>query len=353
MKFKFNTLKNLNKMFKEAGHHEKFIQLFLLIVSAIVLELILVIYITKNVINIEIPNGNIRGVITYSIIYILVILVQSYMILKHCNMRCILERIIQGELRDKVFKKLQKVNTKFYDDNQVGTILQFMQSDVNYAGKLFPDIIVEMYFMGLIRFSIITFFLIFINLKVTLLIIGLYIIGYIITIYFNRKTIKRIHEIRNINIEVYSLINEGIKGFLTIKTLEIVEYKIHKLEDKLKEFYNKSKEVEKIVAKYNSIFTYITSFSIPLILYYCGNDIIKGISTYAEIMLLIDYSGGLKHEFNWFIRHLTDFNKSFISYSKILKFLELENVEDVNKGQELREIKSIEFKDVNFSYGNN
>ncbi len=335
------------------GHHNKFIQLFLLIVATVIIEIILVTYLTKKIINIEIPNRNIKGVIIYSILYIIIILTQSYMVLKHCDMRCILERIMQGELRDKVFKKLQKVNTKFYDDNSTGTILQFMQNDINDAGRLFPDIIVEMYFMGLVRFLIIAFFLMLIDVKVTSLIMGLYIVGYVITVYFNKKTVKEINEIRNINIQIYSLINEGIQGFLTIKTLEIIKKKIQELEKKLNEFTLKNKNLEKIVGMYNSIFTFITSLATPLIIIFTGNNIIKGLATYAEIMLLIDYSANLKYEFNWFIKHLTDFNKAFISYSKILSFLELENVEDVNKGQELKEINSIEFKNINFSYNEN
>lgn len=347
---KTKKLQLLYKMYKHAGHHKKILQLFILIVATVIMELILVTYITKKIINIEIPNQNIKGILTYSALYIVIILIQSYMVLKHCNMRCILERIMQGELREKVFNKLQKVNTKFYDENESGTILQFMQNDTNEAGRLFPDIIVEMYFMGVIRFLIIAFFMMFIDLKVTLLIVGLYIIGYAVTVYFNRKTIKEIYEIRKTSIEIYTLINEGIQGFLTIKTLEIIDNKIQELEARLNEFVSENKKVEKIVATYNSIFTYITSFSIPLIIYFSGNNIVKGLASYAEIMLLIDYSGNLGYEFNWFIRHLTGFNKAFVSYSKILKFLEIENVEEIDKGQELKEINSIEFRNVNFSY---
>ncbi|MBQ3145826.1 MAG: ABC transporter ATP-binding protein [Clostridia bacterium] len=350
---KTKKLQELYKMYQDAGHHKKMLQLFLLIVVTVIMELILVTYITKKIINIEIPNQNIKGILTYSALYIIIILIQSYMVLKHCNMRCILERIMQGELREKVFNKLQKVNTKFYDENESGTILQFMQNDTNEAGRLFPDIIVEMYFMGVIRFLIIAFFMMFIDLKVTLLIVGLYIIGYTVTVYFNRKTIKEIYEIRKTSIEIYTLINEGIQGFLTIKTLEIIDNKIQELEARLNEFVSENKKVEKIVATYNSIFTYITSFSIPLIIYFSGNNIVKGLASYAEIMLLIDYSGNLGYEFNWFIRHLTGFNKAFVSYSKILKFLEIENVEEIDNGQELKEINSIEFRNVNFSYNDN
>ena len=307
----------------------------------------------KKIINIEIPNNNIKGLITYSIIYIIVIAIQSYMVLKHCDMRCILQRIMQGELREKVFNKLQKVNLKFYDNNSIGTILQFMQNDVNNAGGLFPDIIVEMYFMGVTRFFIIAMFLMFIDLKVTIMLVGLYVIGYLVTIYFNRKTIKDLHQIRELNIDIYNLINEGIQGFLTIKTLEIIDVKIKELDEKLEKFVDKNKNVEKVVGKYNSIFAFITSFAIPVIIFWSGNDVIKGLATYAEIMLLIDYSGALKYEFNWFIRHITDFNQAFIAYSKVLKFLEIDEIEDVHKGEKLENIKCIEFEDVDFSYDNN
>lgn len=350
---KSKKLKELYKMYKHAGHHKKFIQLFLLIEITLIIEVLLAIYVTKKIVNIEIPNGNIKGLFVYSAVYILGILIQSYMVLKHCDMRCILQRVMQGELREKVFNKLQQINTKFYDENTSGTIMQFMQNDTYESGKLFPDIIVEMYFMGVIRFLIVAIFLMFIDLKITLLVIGLYVIGYLVTVYFNRKTLKEINEIRKTNIEIYTLINEGIQGFLEIKTLEIIDNKIQELEVRLREFSSENKKVEKIVAKYNSIFTFITSLSIPLIIYFCGNNLVKGLASYAEIMLLIDYSGNLGYEFNWFIRRLTDFNKAFVSYSKILRFLSLENVEEIDKGQELKGITSIEFRDVNFSYNDN
>ncbi len=353
MKLKTNKSKDLYKMYKDAGHHKEMLQIFLLIIATLTIEIVLVTYVTKRIINIEIPDGNIKGILIYSVFYIFIIFTQSYMVLKHCDMRCILKRIMQGELREKVFNKLQKINIKPYDKNESGTILQFMQNDTNEAGGLFPSIIVEMYFMGIVRFLVIAFFLMFIDLKVTLLIVGLYVIGYAVTVYFNRKTIKEIYEIRKTSIEIYTLINEGIQGFLTIKTLEIIDNKIYELETRLSEFTLKNKSVEKIVATYNSIFTFITSLSIPLIIYFSGNNVVKGLASYAEIMLLIDYSGDLKHEFNWFIMHLTDFNKAFVSYSKILKFLAIENVEDIDKGQELKEINSVEFKNVNFSYNDN
>lgn len=98
-------------------------------------------------------------------------------------------------------------------------------------------------------------------------------------------------------------------------------------------------------------FSFITSFSTISIIYLGGMDVLEGVMTYAEIMLMIDYGNYIEYEFNWFTRHLTDFNQSFFAYSKILGLLEQTEEEDLNKGEKLSEkITSIEYDKVSFSY---
>lgn len=349
-----NKIKKLIEFYKDAGYSKKFTVLFVIIELTAIAELVIVPNIIKRILNIEIPRENINGLIALGIIYIIYLIIQCYLILKHCNIRCILKRKIQRNLREKVFNKLQEVKKKFYDDNEMGVIMQFLQSDTKDAGALFPEIITEMFFMGLVRFSIIAIFLMFIDLRITLYILGIYIIGFFITIYFNKKTMKIINEIRKINIEIYSHINEGVYGFLTIKILNIIDKKEKELENKLKEYNKSNNKLEKIVSKYNNIFLFITSFSTAIIIYYAGIDVMQRISTYAKIMLLMEYgTNQLKYEFNWFIEHLTDFNKSFFTYSKILDFINLNDVEDLETGEELESINSIEFNKVYFSYNEN
>lgn len=262
----------LKEMYQNAGYHKQFIFLFLLIEFTAIIEMITIPYIMKEMINVAIPNQNIKGLLLFGEIYILILLSQCYMVLKHCNMRSILKRKIQRDLKERVFSKLQEVDTKFYDENESGIIFQFLQSDTNEAASLFPTIIVEMYFMGLLRFGMIAIFLMLVDFKITLWILGLYLIGYLITIYFNRKTILMIDEIRNINIELYSMMHEGVEGFLSIKILNLVEKKEQELKAKLEEYSKRNDQLERIIAKYNHIFTFITSLSVVIILYGKGLD---------------------------------------------------------------------------------
>lgn len=348
-----NKLKKLKQMYKDTGYNKQFIILFIIIELTAIIEIITIPYITRQMIDIEIPNKNIRALIVLGIFYICFLFLQCYAVLTHCNMRSILKRKIQRDLSQKVFNKLQDVKTKFYDDNDTGVILQFLQSDVDTASSTFPKVIVEMYFMGLFRFTIIAIFLMFINIKIALGILLLYVIGYCVTLYFNKKTIVLINEIRKINIELYNYINEGIQGFLTIKVLNIIDKKEKELKNKLEEYNQSNDKLGKIVARYNGIFTLIISFATSIILYYAGINIIEGSMTYVTILLLIEYSEALEYEFHWFTMHLTDFKKSFISYSKILEFLNIQDVENLQEGEQLKKIDKIEFDKVYFSYNDN
>lgn len=348
-----NRWKQFNKMYEDVGYHNRFIALFALIIGTVVVEIVTIPFIVQEILDVEIPQHNLQGLAIFVGIYISILAIQCYMVLKHCKMRCHLSRWIKRDLRNRIFEKLQKVKAKFFDENESGFILQFLQDDTQNAGELFPITSTEMFVMGLIRFSIIAIFLMFVNLIIGLIILSLYVIGFLVTLVFNRKTMAKIKEIRKINMAVYTSINEGIQNFLAIKTLGIVNQKIRDLENKLEEYNDQNSKLEKIISTYNGIFSFITSFSILAIIYFGGMDVWQGVMTYAEIMLMIDYSGELTFNFNWFIRHLTDFNQSFFAYSKILELLEKTEEEDLKKGEKLTEkITSIEFNKVSFAYNN-
>lgn len=345
-----NKIKQVKEMYNVSGYHKEFMILFAIIVGSAIFDMISIPHITRQMINVDIPSGNLKALIIWGCLYVILLLFSCYVTLKHCNIRSILKRKIQKDLREKIFYKMQEVKTRFYDENDTGVILQFLQSDVNDSGAMFAEIVTEMVFMGIIRFSVIAIFLMFVDLKVTLIILGLYIIGYLVTIYFNRKAISIINKIRQINIDLYSKINEGVQGFLTIKILNIIQKKEEELQELLDEYKVYNSKLEKNVAIYNNIYAFIVSLSTAIIVYFTGMKVAQGIMAYVEIMLLIEFSGSLEFEFKWFIKHLTNFNKSFIAFSKILNFLKLDDVEKVEEGEELEKINSIEFSNVSFSY---
>ena len=345
-----DKIKQIKEMYKISGYHKQFIVLFIIIIGSAILEIKVIPYITRQMIDIDIPEQNMKALIFWGFMYVIFLSISCYITLKHCNMRSILKRKIQRDLREKVFNKMQTIKTKFYDENETGIIIQFLQTDVNESGRMFAEIVTEMIFMGIIRFSIIAIYLMFVDLKITLIILLLYILGYLVTVYFNRKTINIINEIRKVDIDIYSKVNEGVQGFLTIKILNIISKKEEELKELLNQYEMNNNKLERNVAMYNNIFAFIVSLSTAIIIYFAGIKVASGIMVYVNIMLLIEFSSSLEFEFKWFIKHLTNFNKSFISFSKILNFLKINDVEVIEKGKKLENINLIEFSNVQFSY---
>ena len=345
--------KKLKEMYKVSGYHKQFIILFIIIIVFAIMDVIFIPYITRKIVDISIPNQNIRALIIWSCVYIIFLVISCYMTLKHCRIRSILKRKIQRDLREKIFNKMQEMKAKFYDDNDTGVILQFLQTDANDASTIFAEVMSEMVFMGLIRFSIIAIFLMFIDLKIALIIIVLYVIGYIVTIFINKETVDIINKIRKLNIEIYNKINEGVQGFLTIKILNIVSKKEKELNETLQEYKLKNVKLEKQIASYNNIFAFIVSLSAAVIVYFAGIKVVQGFMIYVEIMLLMKFTSSLEFEFKWIIKHLANFNKSFVAFSKILDFLNSDEIETIEVGKKLETIDSIEFSKIFFSYNGN
>ncbi len=345
------TLKQLKKMYQHTGYHKKFIALCTLIIITAVIEIMTIPRIVEQILDVEIPKQNIQGLLLWVCVYMGILLGQCYMILKHCEMRSILSRWIKHDLRNAIFEKLQRVKATFFDQNESGLVLQFLQEDTQNSGELFPIRLVEMLVMGLARFGIIIVFLIWTNVEIGCMILGLYILGFLVTVWFNRKTMTRISEIRSLNTSIYTTINEGIQNFLSIKLLGIVKQRMYILEEKLKAYNMANIKLEKIVSAYNTVFTFITSFSTIIIIYLGGLEVIQGVMTYAQIMIMTSYTSDLAFEFDWFIRHLTDVKESFFAYNNILDLLEKTEEEDLEAGEVIKEkITSIAFEHVYFSY---
>lgn len=342
--------RELKKMFYYRNYNKKIIKLVLLIIAGLIFDVTVFPYLTKQMLDIQIPNANIYGVIGWGVIYIINIIISCYIVLKYCIIRLDLRRLIENDLREDVFKKLQEIEISFYDKNTTGTVLQFLSNDADNASNLFPRILVETFIMGIFRMLVISILLLFVNFEIGFGILLIYIVGFFTTFVMNRKTVKMIKEIRDINIEVFNAMNEGIDGFTTIKNLSMEKEQIQKLEKGIEKYNIVQNRLNKIITKYNMIFQMISAFTTVWLLYKGTINLQTGIITYGILTIIIGWTDSIKLDSVFVLRHLTDFNSAYISFLKILEFLEEKNIEDLDSGEELDNIKNIEFRNIEFSY---
>lgn len=290
------------------------------------------------------------GVFFFGGLFAISNIISCCLVLKYCIVRLNLKYRIAGELRKDIFHKLIQIDTKFYDKNTTGTILQFLSNDSEDAGKFVPGILVEMFVMGLFRSLAFSLLLIVADFKIGVGIVIFYLLGIFVTILLNRKTITLLKKVRQITIEVLNQMNEGISGFTTIKSLKIEKEQIEKLDKTIKEYNNTSQKLNKQIAIYNAVFTFIISFAFIWLITVGTMGLTSGVISYGLVMIMIDWRGSLDSNVQWFLKHLTNFNRCYLAFCKILEFVSIEEVEKIKKGKELTKVTRVEFKNVSFGY---
>lgn len=343
----------LFQMYRYKNYDKKVNFLMLLIVFCFAFEVVTTPFFTKQILDIEIPNGNIRGILLFGGLYAVANIISCYLVLKFCIVRLNLGYKITGELKKDVFHKFMQIDTKFYDQNTTGTILQFLSNDAKDAGEFIPRIVVEMFVMGLFRSVAFSILLLVTNIQIGAGIVITYLLGILVTILLNRKTIALLKKVRFLTIEVLNQMNEGISGFTTIKSLQIEQQKIKKLDKTIQEYNKVSQKLNKQIAFYNAIFTTVTAFSFIWLIATGTMGLTSGFISYGLVMIMIEWRGALDSDVQWFLKHLTNFNRCYLAFCKILEFLNIDEVEKIEEGKQLNKITSIEFKNVEFGYNEN
>lgn len=342
----------MNK-FKEMFHYGKFekriiIVIIIHIIAAISWVLIEQ-YLNFSLFDNAVSDENIKLIIYLSIAMLVYIIIQRIEGIIECLLRHHLQRDFSDYARKDVFKKIICSKVRYFDNSNTGELLELAMNDSNNYATFFTQnglVSIESFFAMLTYIILISF----INIKLTLVIIICYLIGYSSVIVSNKKTFALIKEIRELNISITKWITEQVNGFEIIKAIKTEENRLNQMKKLLDEYTNQSNGLDKKIRSYNIIYDLFSLSAILLVTYIGGINIINGILTYGTLMIFINGVRQINNNCNTFIEHSRRLNSSLMSFLKILKFNNEFQAEEDNGKLELSKINSIELKNVNFSY---
>ena len=306
-------------------------------------------YMTYSLFDDAISKENIRLVMFLTILMFIKVIANISEGIIHCRLRHHLQRDFSNYARKDIFNKLIKSKIDFFDRSNSGELFELEMNDTDNMATLFTqngNQLVGFTVRALTNIVI----LLFINIKLSLLLIGMYLIGYTALLVSNKKTIYLMKEIRSLNILITKWMTEQINGFENIKSLKIEENRLNKMKELIKKYNNESYNLDKVVRKY--IFTYniFSLLTTVVVVYLGGIDILKGIITYGSLMIFINATSEIKRHFDTAIGHIDRVNRSYVSFLKILKFKDDFAPEEDEGNLELSKINNIQLQNVNFSY---
>ena len=195
----------------------------------------------------------------------------------------------------------------------------------------------------------ISIILLVLNLKLGMIILGIFIISYLILIPFYLKTIRVYRNLQKIVIDLQGNINEYIEAYSTTKTLKLEGINLSQISEILDKCKDEMVKSSRIIAIHNGLFSLLTFGAVISILIVGGNELSLGIGLSSTIMLMVDYVDDINRHMKSLLEHVHGLNNRYNCFLNVLKISKIKK--EKNEGRKkLNHLETIEFKDVSLSY---
>lgn len=339
----------LKEMFNFTKNKKETIIIGIILMLQLLLYTISYPFITQHVIDKAIPEGNMKLVVILSIILIVIVLIR-FLTNRYSEIRrknCYYDN--NAEIKNKIFKSIQEAKISELDKIQAGNLFEIVGTQAYEASHLFVWNFIGIISVRLALTLVISIILLILNFKLGIVILGIFIVSYIILIPFYFKTIKVYRNLQKIIIDLQGSINEYIEAYSTTKTLKLEEINLLQISEILNKSKKETVKSSKIVAMHNGLFSLLTFSSIISILVVGGNELSLGVGMASTIMLMVDYVDDINRHMKSLLDHVHGFNNRYNCFLNVLKLSKISKEKDEGT-KSLNGIETIKFKDVSLSY---
>jgi len=306
---------------------------------------------TQRIIDVELPNKNYKFFLILILILVLLQLIRAvlaYIVTYYGHKMGV---NIRYDMRNKLFRHLQKLSLSYYDNAKTGTIMSRVMGDLEILSELAHHGPEDLF---IIIVTFIGSFILMINLNVTLTLVIFAILPFYI--YFvikeNKKMKSAFKDYRVISAEVNSHLEDSIAGIRVVKA-----FGNEKTSSKNFDRHNKNVAVSLMKAfEPISVLTSATGIFSGgiqiLVLVLGGIMVIKGQMTTGILIAFLLFVNRFLDPIKRMISFLEMYQQGTVGYER---FSEVMNIDpDIKDGEEAQELEKVsgdlKFKSVDFSY---
>ncbi len=309
-------------------------------------------YITKNAIDKSIALKNADTFLYYILLLFAVLLVQTIFQLWFIYYAAWLGQNLVKDVRVKLFNHLMRFKMKYFDRSSVGVLITRAVTDMERIADIFGQGLF-MIFRDLLTMVVVFAVMVFINWKLSLIVLAMLPILMYATRLFQKYMKVAFEEVRNEVSNLNSFVQERITGMkiLQLFTRETTEYK------RFKDINNRHKKAWLKTVWYNSIFfplaDLVSSVCIGGVAWYGGLDIVlKGNAvTQGDLIAFIMFIPMLFRPLRQIADKFNTLQMGMVAANRVFKVLDTTSQIDDTGTLEAQRFKGeIAFKDVVFGY---
>ena len=223
--------------------------------------------------------------ITYAILTVVLATI-VYFFIKHAGK---IEMNLVYKMRKDSFEKLQKLSFSYYDRNAIGWMISRVTSDATKISETVAWGLVDLIW-GLTMMLGIAIVMLIVNLKLALVTLVTVPLLAIVSVLFEKKMLVAYRNVRKINSKITGLVNDGIVGAKTTKTLVRESLNCEEFESVTKEMRMASVHAATFSSGYLPVALFISAIGTVLTLYFGSAEILANQITYGTLVLFITYA---------------------------------------------------------------
>ncbi len=235
-------------------------------------------YATKIAIDRFITPMTTEGLVPFATLYAGIILVFGTLIVIFIILAGKLESGIAYRLRKESFDRMQDYNFSYFDEEGVGKVLSKITSDIGKLSDIISwglvDLVWSITFMGIILGVMFV-----INWQLAAIVSIVVPILVLVSYFFQKRIFFMQKDVRKLNSEIIRLINEGITGAITSKTLVTETKNTGEFKEVTENMKDKSIKSAVLSSIYTPVALNIGSLSVALVVvaggFYLDNHLIS------------------------------------------------------------------------------
>lgn len=278
-------------------------------------------YLSKRIIDEGIGAGNLNALRGIIIQYGTLIGIQAINVFAFIYFAGILGERVQYDLRNMMFKHLQKLSLSYYNKTPVGWIMSRVTSDSERVAQLvtwgFLDLV-----WGFLNIITATYFMLTINWRLGLIVFAIIPVLIVVASQFKKKIIVEYRQVRRINSKITGSYNENITGVRVTKAFSRETQNMVEFGELTDEMYKAGFRAAWLSALFLPVVMIISSFALGAVIWFGGLQAQIGGITIGGIQAFITYITFMIWPIQDLARVYAELQRSIASAERIFSLLD-------------------------------
>jgi ATP-binding cassette subfamily B protein len=256
------------------------------------------------------------------------------------------------DLRIQLYKHIINLRLKYYDNTPIGTLVTRAVSDIEVIADIFSEGLIVI-IGDLLKITVILGVMIFLNFKLTLIILSPIPLLLIATYIFKKSVQASFQDVRTQVARLNAFVQEHITGMYIVQIFNREQSEMKHFE--LINAKHRDANIRSILA-YSIFFPIVeilSSVSLGLLVWWGGKGILRETATIGELVSFIMYINMLFRPIRQLADRFNTLQMGMVSSERVFKVLDTNEIIE-NEGQlKAENIKgNVEFNNVWFAYNN-